>query len=1008
MSRHPVRFWWTILPAILLLCTALPAVAQEGALSGTVTDGQSSAGLSAVQVEVSAADGNVVAGGFTSGNGAYRITSIPAGTYTVNFSLPGWTVVEETGVVITAGQTTSLAVTMTEQSFSLNPITVTTSRRAEKALDAPAAIEVVTRADIVDRPAVTPVDHVKEKAGVDFMPTGLQSSYTVVRGFNNVFSGSALNMTDFRISRVPSLRVNISYFNPTTSSDIERAEVVLGPGSALYGPNAANGVVHFITRSPIDDPGMDFAFSTGVRQQQSFSQGASILTPTGDFAPGTFTQASTDEVTWQLEGRLAWKTDNDKFGIKLSGSYFTGLDFNYIDSEEKRQQSIALGCQALNYNPTETPCLNFAGDLAPGDNAALRTRVDNVAGGPQGQASIGEPTGPLTFIDNTARDPDLKRWGLDLRTDFRPSPDMSIILSGGHTDAINSVDLTGIGAGQVQSWDTWYAQGRFNWKRLFAQVFWNKNSNDSSYLLRSGRPLIDKSYQTVAQIQHGFDINPQHALTYGLDFLYTNPQSETTINGRHEDDDDVSEVGGYVQYDGRLNPKWNLVAAARLDDHTRLKDPVFSPRAAIVFSPTPERSIRASYNRAFSTPNTLNLFLDISAQPIPVGGPFFYDLRAQGVTENGFTYDRTNGVPQHMSPFNVTGIGPAGPTFDPRAYLDTNSGTTWAEAQTAFGAVTQGACAADPTGPQCQALAAALGSFLATGAPPEGAVPIVAGILNPETSTFVNTTTNLSGIPDIPALDPTIWQTFEVGYKGLLLGDNLLLGANVYYSDVDNFVSALQPFTPNLFLAGEELAGYLISQGVAVDQASLIAGTVGSAQTEAGLVGLPLGVLAPTTAGGQTTSPILLTYRNLGDFNFFGADASLTYVFNQRWEVGGSISWVEKDLFPTGNDEAGEPVPLNAPKWKGALTLGYRAPQSGWTGAVRGRFVDGFPVASGVYAGQVDAYAVMDLNVGYRFGGRSNLTLQLDMQNVLNNDYTSFVGVPNFGRYTVLRLLWSP
>ena len=91
-----------------------------------------------------AADGNVVAGGFTSGNGAYRITSIPAGTYTVNFTLPGWTVVEETGVVITAGQTTSLAVTMAERSFSLNPITVTTSRRVEKALDAPAAIEVIS------------------------------------------------------------------------------------------------------------------------------------------------------------------------------------------------------------------------------------------------------------------------------------------------------------------------------------------------------------------------------------------------------------------------------------------------------------------------------------------------------------------------------------------------------------------------------------------------------------------------------------------------------------------------------------------------------------------------------------------------------------------------------------------------------------------------------------------------------------------------------------------------
>ena len=231
-------------------------------------------------------------------------------------------------------------------------------------------------------------------------------------------------------------------------------------------------------------------------------------------------------------------------------------------------------------------------------------------------------------------------------------------------DAVNSVDLTGIGAGQVQNWGTWYAQGRFNWKRLFGQVFWNKNDNDDTYLLRSGRPLIDKSYQTVAQLQHGFDFNPQHGLTYGFDYLYTNPQSEGTINGRHEDDDDVTEMGGYVQYDGRLSPKWNVVAAARLDDHTRLQDPVFSPRAALVFSPTPERSIRASYNRAFSTPNTLNLFLDISAQPHPARRTVLLRCRAQGTYGERVHVRADGGVPQHMSPFIRDG-GP-GPTFDPR------------------------------------------------------------------------------------------------------------------------------------------------------------------------------------------------------------------------------------------------------------------------------------------------------------------------------------------------------
>ena len=1003
MSRHHVRFWWTILPALLLFITALPASAQEGGLSGTVTDGQSGVALSAVQVEVHLADGTAVVGGFTGASGAYRLTGIQAGTYLVSFTLPGWATVEESDVSIASGQTTSLSVTMVERSFSLNPITVTTSRRVEKALDAPAAIEVVTREDIAERPAVTPIDHVKEKAGVDFVPTGLQSSYTVVRGFNNVFSGAALTMTDFRISRVPSIRVNVSWSNPTTNSDIERAEVVLGPGSALYGPNAANGVIHFITRSPIDDPGMDFALSTGLRQQKSFNQDASILTPTGSFAPANFSQGNTDEFTWQLEGRLAWKTDNDKFGVKLSGSYFTGLDYNYIDPDEKNQQSIALGCQALNYNPTQTPCLNFMGDLGPGELDQLRVRVDNVAGGAQGQASIGDPTGPLTFVDNTARDPDLQRWGLDLRTDFRPNPETSIILSGGHVDAINSVDLTGIGAGQVQNWGTWYAQGRFNHKRLFGQVFWNKNDNEKTYLLRSGRPLVDKSYQMVAQLQHGFNFNPQHGLTYGFDYLYTNPQSEGTINGRHEDDDNVTEIGGYVQYDGRLSPKWNVVAAARLDDHTRLQDPVFSPRAAIVFSPTPERSIRASYNRAFSTPNTLNLFLDLSAQPLPLGGPFFYDIRAQGTSENGFTYARDNGVPQHMSPFTITGPGP---TFDPRQLQTTNSATTWAEAQTAFAAVTQAQCA-NPANPDCAPYAAALAAFGGTAAPADGVVPIWAGVLDTETRTFVNKTTDLASVPDIPALNPTIWQTFEVGYKGLLLGSNLLLGANVYYTDVDEFVSSLTAFTPNIFLDGAGLAGYLISQGVSLPDAALIAQNVGSAAVdENSLEGLPLGVMAPPSSGGETTSPVLFTYRNLGDFSYFGADASLTYVFAERWELGGSISWVEKDLFPTAGENA-EPVPLNAPKWKGALTLGYRTPTNGWNGAIRGRYVDGFPVASGVYTGTVDSYAVFDFNVGYRFPGRSGLALQLDIQNVLNDDYTSFVGTPNFGRYTVLRLLWS-
>lgn len=952
MVRRRVRSLLLVLPALfLLLMLPRAGQAQEGAIAGTVTD-MTGLGLSAVEVEVLRADGSVVAGEFSTTSGAYRITGVPAGTYTVQFTLPGWELVQEEGVTVVSGQTTSVSAGLAERSFNLNPITVTTSKRIEKALDAPAAVEVVSREAIEARPTVTPVDHVKEQAGVDFVSTGLQSNYVVVRGFNNVFSGATLNLTDFRISRVPSLRVNISYFNPTTNSDLDRVEVVLGPGSALYGPNAANGVIHFLTQSPIDDPGMTLMVAPGVRRQS-------------ENAPDNF--ESSTEWTGQAEGRVAWANEARTFGIKVSGSYFGGEDFRYNDPVEVQQSVFADACIAADYNPLESACFNFAGDLdvgTPEGQAELVTRVNNVSEG---------------------RDYDIQRWGFDLRTDFRPNEETSIILSGGRTQAINSVDLTGIGAGQVQDWGYTYVQGRFNWKRLFGQVFWNSNDNDQSYLLRSGRPLIDKSYQTVAQLQHGFDFNPKNGLTYGLDFLYTNPQSEGTINGRHEDDDSITEFGGYVQYDGRFSEKWNLVAAARVDDNSALEDLVFSPRAALVFSPTPERSIRASYNRAFSTPNTLNLYLDISAQPISLGGPFFYDGRAQGVTENGFQFDRDqNGVPMHMSPFAPL-LGQS-----PRDFLPTTTDQVWQEAVAVVSLSNPAA------GQLLQAIAA----------PGATDIPVIGATLDLNAGEFTNPILDLRQVPDVPALEPTIWQTFEIGYKGLLLDSNLLLGANVYFTDVDNFISALEPFTPNIFLPEGQTNDYLVDQflplvGSLFPDTATALGT--AAQLAAEIGGVPFGSLAPTTAGGQTASPVLLTYRNLGDFNYFGADASLTYILDDRWEFGATISWVQKDQFETTTfNGATQNVALNAPKWKGSAMVGYRTPQGGLSGAVRGRYVDGFPVASGVYTGSVDAYTVFDLNVGYMFRN-TGFGVQFDVTNIFDNAYQSFVGVPYFGRYSMLR-----
>ena len=88
---------------------------------------------------------------------------------------------------------------------------------------------------------------------------------------------------------------------------MERIEVVLGPGAALYGPNAASGVMHIVTKSPFESRGTTIAVDGGER----------------DFLRAGFRHAT-------VIGNV---------GFKISGEVLSALDFTSVDSTE--QQLIA-------------------------------------------------------------------------------------------------------------------------------------------------------------------------------------------------------------------------------------------------------------------------------------------------------------------------------------------------------------------------------------------------------------------------------------------------------------------------------------------------------------------------------------------------------------------------------------------------------------------------------------------------------------------------------------------
>ena len=346
MSATRMRFFLALAATFL----AIPAAAQTGTIQGKVT-GTTGTPISGVQVQ--AVSGLRTGGSaVTDANGDFRMGNVAAGTYTVRARLLGYSAASVSGINVTSGFVATANLTMDQVASVLDQVITTASRAPEKVIDAPASVSVVNNVEINERPSITVADHVAALPGMDVARGGLMQSNIVARGFNNIFSGSLLTLTDNRFAFVPSLRVNIPYLSPTTNEDIERIEVVLGPGAALYGPNTAGGVMHVITRSPFSSQGTTVTLDAGER---------SVLR-------GAVRHAG---------------APSDKFGYKLSFDYFQGNEWrplarDPLEIEDRDFDINRMGGEVrLDFRPTGAteligPLCNSNGMARPESNSPAR------------------------------------------------------------------------------------------------------------------------------------------------------------------------------------------------------------------------------------------------------------------------------------------------------------------------------------------------------------------------------------------------------------------------------------------------------------------------------------------------------------------------------------------------------------------------------------------------------------------------------------------------------------
>ena len=503
------------------------------------------------------------------------------GVYRSGVASIGYAVREFPAVAITAHGTTSVNAAMEEQPARLEELSVTVVSRVPEPIPlAPATVFAITRTEIAERPALTVVDHLKTIPGVDVSTGGLVQSNVVTRGFNNIFSGALLTLIDYRRAAVPSLQVNVPTFLPISNEDIDRIELVLGPGAALYGPNSANGVLNILTRSPFTSTGTTLSLEGGARAGSSYVSGPATLSDNG-------------AGIWRVTGRTAMRLGS-RVAFKISGNYLKGTEWRFRDGEEPDTLDV----------------------LHPG------------LGIPAGRCNPG--TG--------CRDFNLEQYGGEARVDVRPDPNSEIVATYGITDASSLIEYTGLGAAQARGWKSSAAQLRYSYKRFFVQGFGTFSSSGGTYLLRDGHEIHDSSRVWSAQFHHGFDLGSRETVLYGADYSHTDPRTGGTINGRNEADDGIEEIGGYVHSVTRLGGRLDFVGALRLDKNSRLEAAVLSPRAGLVYRPRENQSVRLTFNRAYSTPSDIDLFLDLPAGSFAVDRALSFNVRGLGVPADGFQF----------------------------------------------------------------------------------------------------------------------------------------------------------------------------------------------------------------------------------------------------------------------------------------------------------------------------------------------------------------------------------
>jgi len=284
---------------MLLVISALAStvVLAQNTVSGKLSDKESGEPLIGINISVK----GTTTGTISDADGNFSLTVSSKPPFTLVFSSIGFATQEIAVTPENVSTLNNLDIQLGQTVFMADEVVVSASRRFEKITEAPQTISIIKAQNIEELPSFNVGELVARQKGVDYVRSGVLGIGVNVRGFNSAFNPKNLQLTDNRFSTLVATGLPLGALNTVVKEDIERIEIVLGPSSALYGPNAGNGLVNTITKDPRTSEGTTMALGFGNQ---------SVFT-------GRFRHA---------------QVLSDKFAFKVTGEYTRGEEFDYVDT----------------------------------------------------------------------------------------------------------------------------------------------------------------------------------------------------------------------------------------------------------------------------------------------------------------------------------------------------------------------------------------------------------------------------------------------------------------------------------------------------------------------------------------------------------------------------------------------------------------------------------------------------------------------------------------------------